>query len=432
MKGLRRSRCIIDITAMDLRDNVWERAKEQLAEAAALVELSPLLRARLSSPDRVAEVSLPITMDDGRVEVFRGFRVQHNNIRGPYKGGLRYHPQVDMDEVKALAFWMTMKNAVVDVPFGGGKGGVAVDPKKLSAGELERLTREFARKLQPIIGPLLDVPAPDVNTTAEIMGWIADEYGKGTGTPTRAVVTGKHIAHGGSHGRTEATGEGGAYALAAIVRAGGKEPRGMTIAVQGFGNVGSYFARAVTRLGMRVVALSDSKSGIYAPEGIADIDAVEAFKRTHGTLEVAVPGAKRIAPDEVLALPVDVVVPAALENALTADNAALVQTPYVLELANGPTTAAADGILNARGAIVIPDILANAGGVAVSYFEWHQNMNDEQWEKAHVLEKLQGKMEAAAAAVLDASKRLSVPLRTAAYAVALERLQAAAQTSAGT
>lgn len=429
-----------------MQDNPWEAAQEQYEKSAGALALPALLRARLSQPDRVVEVSIPLEMDDGSVQVFRGFRVQHNNIRGPYKGGLRYHLQVDIDEVKALAFWMTMKCALVDVPFGGGKGGVAVDPKRLSAGELERLTREFTRKLYPIIGPERDVPAPDVNTNGRIMAWIRDEYGKKfREQPSKirkdevgdnwldAVVTGKPVEAGGSEGRVAATGLGGAYVLDEVLDRLGKKTSGMTVAIQGFGNVGSYLARQLHVLGYKVVALSDSRGGIYIPDGIPDIDAVESCKSASGKLagcycigsvcdiaHIDTLGGRDISSEEVLSLPVDILVPAALENAIRADNVADVQASIVLEMANGPTTPEADAALRARGVTVIPDILANAGGVAVSYFEWAQNMAGEHWSEADVLRQLEGKMKAAAGQVVEAAR--GGTLRDAAYRVALERL----------
>ncbi len=422
-----------------MENNPWTRAQAQLKSAAGHLSLDPLLLARLGSPDRVIEVSLPIKMDDGSAKVFEGFRVQHNNILGPYKGGLRYHPKVDMDEVKALAFWMTMKNAIVDVPFGGGKGGVAVDPKKLSESELERLTREFARKLTPVIGPSLDVPAPDVNTNGKIMNWIRDEYARATGADSPAVVTGKPLDAGGSEGRPEATGLGGRYALDAFMRMLGRNPRGMTVAIQGFGNVGSFVARYLQESGFTIVALSDSKGGIYVPRGIEDLKAVEECKERSGKLAgcycvgsvcdlttMESMGGQDISPEEVLTLPVDVIVPSALENAITEENVGDINASIVLELANGPTTIEADAILAKKGVTVIPDILANAGGVAVSYFEWYQNMHDEKWKKEDVFAKLKEKMESAAEAVHAASLEYKVSLREAAYIVALKRLAEAA------
>lgn len=415
--------------------NPWMTAKGQLEKAHARLKLPPFFHARLSEPDRIVEVSIPLEMDDGSVRRFDGFRVQHNNIRGPYKGGMRYHQDVDMDEVKALSFWMTMKNALVDVPFGGGKGGIAVNPKELSAGELERLTREFTRKLYPVLGPTLDVPAPDVNTNPTIMGWMRDEYEKIAGKPTPAVITGKAIENGGSEGRTEATGLGGSYVLHEIFKSRGESLEGKTVAIQGFGNVGSYLARYLEKLGCKIVALSDSRGGIYIPQGIPDIEAVEACKESSGKIagcycvgsvcdianESAMNGSS-VTSQELLGLPVDILVPAALENAITIDNANSIQAKTVLELANGPTTAAADDALVSRGIAVIPDILANAGGVAVSYFEWYQNIHGEKWAKEEVFKKLEDKMRVAARAVVDDAREHKITLRDAAYTVALKRL----------
>ena len=404
-----------------MRANPWETTQAQLQKAAQSLSLDPLLLARLSQPDRVVEVSLPLRMGDGSVRVFSGFRVQHNNIRGPYKGGLRYHTEVDMDEVKALSFWMTMKNALIDVPFGGSKGGIAVDPKKLSEAELERLTREFTRKLAPIIGPELDVPAPDVNTNSKIMDWIRDEYEKAVGHPSLSVVTGKPLTAGGSEGRTEATGLGGNFALDEILRLRCVSGKGKTVAIQGFGNVGSYLARYLQKSGYKVVALSDSKSAVFLGKGFSDIDALEVYKKEHGSL-ARYPDSKAIEQNDILTLPVDIIAPAALENALTADIATNVKASIVLEMANGPTTPEAEEILRANGVTVIPDILANSGGVAVSYFEWFQNRRDEHWTKAEVFKKLEKKMRAASDAVYRTARERGVTLRDAAYIVAIERL----------
>ncbi len=419
-----------------MNDSPWQRALAQLHVAAARCALDPLTLATLEHPERIVEVSLPLTKDDGSVVVYDGFRVQHSSARGPYKGGLRYHPRVDMEEVKALAFWMTMKTALVDVPFGGGKGGIAVDPKTLSEAELERLTRAFTGKLAPCIGPTLDVPAPDVNTNARIMDWMRDEYARLVGNDEPAVVTGKSVGKGGSHGRAEATGLGGLYALQALLKEWGMEPRGMTVAIQGFGNVGEHIARFMQAEGFTVVALADSKGGIYIPTGIQDLDEVRACKEKSGKLagcycvgsvcdisNIEQVGGRDIAPQDIFALPVDIVVPAALENAITAQNAGAVRAKIVLEMANGPTTAEADDILRTMGVQVIPDILANAGGVAVSYFEWYQNRHDEEWEKEKVFARLKEKMETAARAVAARAASLGIPLRDAAYVVALERLR---------
>lgn len=422
-----------------MTENSWEHARTPLREAAQRLDLSPAFFERLENPDSVIEVSVEVVMDDGRTEVFKGYRVQHNNYRGPYKGGLRFHPQVDMNEVKALAFWMTLKNAIVDVPFGGGKGGIAVDPKKLSEGELERLTRAFARGLAPQIGPSVDVPAPDVNTSAKIMHWIRDEYSKVVGKDSPAVVTGKPLEHGGSEGRTEATGLGGFYALSEILRLSGRYRKDLSVAIQGFGNVGSHFAHHLHDAHYRVVALSDSRGGMYIPKGIEDVRAVSECKAKSGKLDGCycigsvcdrsqqeALGGRDISPQEILELPVDIIAPAALENAITKENAEKIQADIILELANGPTTRDADAVLNKKGKLVIPDILANAGGVAVSYFEWYQNIHNERWEKEDVLKKLKDKMEKAAQAVYAAREEYGVSMREAAHIVALKRLAEAA------
>jgi glutamate dehydrogenase (NADP+) len=330
---------------------------------------------------------------------------------------------------------MTMKNAVIDVPFGGGKGGITVDPKKLSEGELERLTRAFTRELGSNIGPDIDVPAPDVNTSGKIMQWIRDEYSKAAGKDSPAVVTGKPLEYGGSKGRLEATGLGGFYALSEMLNILGHRRRDLSVAIQGFGNVGTFLAEYMKEAGFRVAALSDSKGGLYIPKGIDDLKAVIECKERSGKLagcycvgsvcdlsNMELLGGRDISPEEVLTLPVDIVAPSALENAITEKNAKDIQASIILEMANGPTTREADKILNAAGKTVIPDILANAGGVAVSYFEWHQNMYGESWEKADIFTKLREKMETAVQTVHAASKEYQVPLREAAYIVALKRL----------
>ncbi len=418
-----------------MSNNPWQQALAELEKAASHIKVSQALLERLKTPDRVIEVSPPVVMDDGRTQVFHGYRVQHNNMRGPYKGGLRYHPKVNMDEVKALSFWMTMKNAIVDVPFGGGKGGITVDPKMLSEGELERLTRAFTREIAPYIGPELDVPAPDVNTNAKIMAWMRDEYARATGKDAPAVVTGKPIEKGGSEGRIEATGLGGFYVLAEIMKQTGRRKSGASVAIQGFGNVGKYLANYLKDAGFSIVALSDSKGGIYVKSGIPDLKTVAECKEKSGKLagcycvgsvcdlsNMEVLGGRDITSLEALTLPVDIAVPAALENAITKENAADVQASIVLEMANGPTTREADEILKKKHALVIPDVLANSGGVAVSYYEWYQNMHGETWEKDTVFQKLKEKMEDASRAVYAASKEYGVTLRDAAYIVALKRL----------
>ena len=416
--------------------NQWQQAKEQLAKMADKINLDPLLHAHLSEPERITEVSLSLKKDDGKVMTVKGYRVQHNSINGPYKGGLRFHQDVEMNEVKALAFWMTMKTAIVDLPFGGGKGGITIDPKSLSESELEQLTRLFTRRISHAIGPDRDIPAPDVNTNPKIMAWIADEYSKHVGKHTPGVVTGKPIEKGGSEGRTEATGLGGAYVLLELTKRLGLDPKELTVAVQGFGNVGYYVAYFLQKYGFKVVALSDSKGGIYIPGGVADIEQIEICKKEKGYLagcycvgsvcdirfKEQVKG-KDITPEELLELPVDILIPAALNDVITSKNAGKIKAKYILELANGPTTAEADEILRKKKTIVIPDILANSGGVAVSYFEWYQNMHKEKWTKEDVFKKLKKKMIKATEAVWQSQQEYKTTMRNAAYITALKQLE---------
>ncbi|MCL4354426.1 Glu/Leu/Phe/Val dehydrogenase [Patescibacteria group bacterium] len=419
-----------------MNDDPWVRSKKQLKQTSGRINLDPLLFNRLLEPDKITQVDIPVKMDSGNLKTFKGYRIQHNNIMGPYKGGLRYHPEVSMSEVKALSFWMTMKNAVIDIPFGGGKGGIIVDPKTLSENELEGLTREFTRKLFDIIGPHKDVPAPDVNTNPKIMSWIVDEYKSITENENaHAVVTGKPLEKGGSLGRTEATGLGGAYALLEILRLMNINPKGLTVAVQGFGNVGKYVASFLQKEGLKIVALSDSKGSIYIPAGIPNIDRVMECKEEKGLIAQCYCvgsvcdirnrdklGGEEIPPEKILELPVDILIPAALENAINEKNASKVKAKFLLEMANGPTTLEADQILEKKGVTIIPDILSNSGGVAVSYFEWYQNIYNKKWTKQEVFEKLKTKMEHAAGKVFDAMKKHKVSLREAAYIVAIERI----------
>lgn len=416
-------------------NNPWKRAQRTLQQYGKKLLLDPSVITKLSEPDKVLVVSLPLILDDGTTTLFKGYRVQHDNTLGPYKGGLRYHPDVSLDEVKALSFWMTMKNAVVNVPFGGGKGGIEVDPKKLSASELERLTRLFTRSLVNDIGPHRDVPAPDVNTNAKIMSWIVDEYAHQTGQEELAVVTGKPLDMGGSQGRTEATGLGGVYVLMAFLKRMNIDHKGMTVAVQGFGNVGKYVAQFLQDEGFTIVAISDSRGGIYVKQGIQDIREVSKCKDAKGEIsscfcingkcdlanKAAMQG-ESITSVALLQLPVDILIPSALENTITEDNANKVQAKYILEMANGPTTREADDILKQKGVIIIPDILANAGGVTTSYFEWYQNIHNETWEGKEVLEKLKDKMEIATQDVCELAEQENVTLREAAYMVALKRI----------
>lgn len=401
-------------------NNPFESAKKQLDDAAAITGTDANIVARLKEPDRYIEVSIPVIMDNGEQKIFSGFRSQHNNARGPYKGGIRYHQGVNLDEVRALSFWMTFKNAVVNVPFGGGKGGIIVNPKELSEGELERLSRGYMKQMWRNFGPELDVPAPDVNTNGQIMAWMRDEYEKQTGTSAPGVITGKAVDNGGSEGRVEATGLGGAYVLRESNKAGLFPAKRRTMAIQGFGNVATHLAEHLKTKGFKVVALSDSKGGVYNENGI-DLAAAESYKKENKSLK-GLEGTTEISNEDLLELDVDVLVPAALENVLTAENAGKVKAKFILEMANGPTTPEADEIFAKNGVIVVPDILANSGGVCVSYFEWYQNQNNEHWSKEEVIKKLDEHMVAAFKAVNEAREKHNTTMRTAAYIVALERI----------
>ncbi|GJL68935.1 MAG: glutamate dehydrogenase [Nitrospirales bacterium] len=418
------------------KKNQLEEVQNLIKKASKKAGLDDLTLARFIEADRVVEVSLPIEMDNGNVQTFTGYRVQDSNARGPYKGGLRFHPGVSLEELKTLALVMTIKSALLDIPFGGGKGGIVVNPKELSQGELEKLTRAFAVSLYDVIGPKIDVPAPDVNTTPQIMSWFLGEYSKIKGEHTPAVITGKAISDGGSEGRDEATGLGGVYALLEILKKLGKDPTGMTVAVQGFGNVGKSVASYLQKEGFKVVALSDSQGGIYIPEGMREMEAVAQCKEERGTLAGCYCigsvcdiknkeklNGQDLKGDKILELPVDVMVPSALGGAITQRNVGDVKTRIVLEMANGPMTKDAEECLEKKDVVIVPDILANAGGVTVSYFEWFQNMHGEKWSKHEVFEKLKGKMEKATGEVFDLHKRHKVNMREAAYIVALKRLR---------
>ncbi|HEV8601398.1 MAG TPA: Glu/Leu/Phe/Val dehydrogenase [Patescibacteria group bacterium] len=402
--------------------NPFDSAMEQLALAARTLKLDKDVLSILKHPDRTITVSIPLQLDDGSVEIFQGFRVQYNDARGPYKGGLRFHPQVDMDEVKALAFWMSIKNAVVNVPYGGGKGGIAVDPKKLSKAELERLSRKFIRLIYRNIGPHLDVPAPDVNTTAEIMAWMVDEYSKLAGKFTPAVITGKPLAVGGSQGREEATGFGGVEILKAAVQQF-KLQKSASVAVQGFGNVGQFFAKNAQAAGFKVVAVSDSKGGIYSPKGL-DVKKVLTWKNQTGRLS-GFPGGTEITNEKLLELPVDVLVPAALENQIHEGNVKRIKARLIVEMANGPTTPGADKILYKNKQIVIPDVLSNSGGVATSYLEWSQNLSGKYMSHEEVLKKLESYMKSAWQNVLKTQAEYGGDLRNAAFVLAIKRISEA-------
>jgi glutamate dehydrogenase/leucine dehydrogenase len=405
-----------------MQHNPFENALQQLDRAKVLGSFPEAFITRLSNPNREVRVSIPIEMDNGSTRVFEGYRVEHNNARGPYKGGIRYHHDTDINEVKALAFWMTMKCAVVDIPMGGGKGGITVDPKTLSAGELERLSRGWVRGMADILGPHKDVPAPDVNTTPQIMGWMTDEFAKISGDTTRATFTGKPLDMGGSEGRGAATGLGGFYVFD-YLRKHYNLPESATVVIQGFGNVGGNAAEIFAAHGHKVIATSDSKHAIVKNDGI-DIKALQEYKKANGKLE-GFPGSQTISNAELLELPCDVLIPAALENQITEQNASRIQAKFILELANGPLTPEADEILLSRGIPVVPDILANSGGVTVSTFEWEQNLKNEHWTEADVNAKLLTILQTQSQTIYDKSVSLKTDLRRAAFLVAMERIQKA-------
>ncbi|KKT22544.1 MAG: Glutamate dehydrogenase [Parcubacteria group bacterium GW2011_GWE1_43_8] len=400
--------------------SVFANALKQLKQAASYAKIPSAIIEQLKKPERILQFSFPVTMDNSEVRVFEGYRVQYSSARGPYKGGLRYHPQTNLDEVKALAFWMAVKCAVVGIPLGGAKGGITVDPKKLSEAELEKLTRAFTRKLVPFIGPEQDVPAPDVNTTPQIMAWVRDEYERVVGKKVPGVVTGKPLNFGGSQGRTPATAQGGMYVLEELIGKLKLKTKQITVAVQGMGNVGGIMAQLLHQAGYHVVAMSDSKGGIYNPKGL-DVPAVERFKKQTGSLK-NFPGAKPVTNAQLLELPVTILIPAALENQITGKNAGRIKAKVVFELANGPTTPEADVKLAKRKVIVVPDVLANAGGVTVSYFELVQNIQQYYWNEREVIAKLKPIMVTAFRQIWQRAEQLKVPLRTAAYVIALERI----------
>ena len=399
----------------------FDNALNQINRATKLADIDQNILSKLSTPMNEVKIDIPVTMDDGSEKVFEGFRVQHNNWRGPFKGGIRYHQQVDIDEVKALATWMTFKCAVAGIPMGGGKGGVVVNPKELSVTELEKLTRGWVRGMKDVIGPEIDVPAPDVNTTPREMAWIADEFGH------LAVVTGKPIEAGGSAGRGSATATGGYYVLDTLINKLHLEPEMRTAVIQGFGNAGRIMATLLHRHGWKVVAVSDSRGGVYNPMGL-DIDALEGHKDATRSVQ-GFDGAQDITNEELLEIECGLLVPAALENQITKENAASIKARVILELANGPTTPEADDILYERGVEVIPDILANSGGVTVSYYEWDQNMKGEVWTEEQVDDKLKKAMTEAAIAVWERKEKYKTDFRRAAFVLALERLQESAHKS---
>ncbi|PYS24808.1 MAG: glutamate dehydrogenase [Acidobacteria bacterium] len=400
--------------------NPFEIAKQQFDRAADYLELDQSLRNVLRNAKRQLIVSIPVRMDGGETKVFEGYRVQHNIARGPAKGGIRYHPNVTLDEVKALASWMTWKCATVGIPYGGGKGGVICDPKSMSKNELERLTRRYAFEIAPIIGPDRDIPAPDVYTDSQTMAWIMDTISMVHGHTELGVVTGKPLSLGGSQGRHEATARGALYALRSACAVKGIKLKDARVAVQGFGNAGSIIARLVAEDGARVVAACDSKCGVYAENGL-DIQAVLKHKEATGTLQ-GIKGVKEIEPDEVLEVECDVLCPSALENSITGANVGKVKTKIIAELANGPTTPVADRVLEDQGIMLIPDILANAGGVTVSYYEWVQDQYSFFWSEKRINQTLEDTMTDAFQKVHQTASRYGTDMRTGAYILAIDRV----------
>ena len=418
----------------DIMANPFNNALKQLAKAVEVGQIDAAVFERLKKPDKILQVALPLKMNDGTKKVFDGYRVQYNNSRGPYKGGLRFHPQTDLVEVKALAFWMTIKCSVAGIPMGGSKGGITVDPKKLAENELEELTRSFTRKLADYIGPEIDVPAPDVNTNPKIMSWVMDEYSRLKGYNVPGVVTGKPLELGGSAGRTEATGQGGFYIMEELAKKLKINPEKTTVAIQGFGNVGFYLAEFLYHAGYKIVALSDSQGGILDKYGQSmNPKNIMATKQKEGKISGCYcvgtvcdcENYKQITNEQLLKLEVDVLVPAALESAINEKNAGKVKAKIILEMANGGITPAAEEKLLKKGKIIMPDVLANAGGVTVSYFEWVQNSAKYYWSLSEVNDKLKKIMVDSFNAVWQAKEEYQTDWRTAAFIVALKRIETA-------
>uniref|UniRef100_A0A7C3J4D0 Glutamate dehydrogenase n=1 Tax=Candidatus Methanomethylicus mesodigestus TaxID=1867258 RepID=A0A7C3J4D0_9CREN len=403
-----------------MEKNPYDMAMAQLDKCAEIIKLDPNLHEILKYPKRVLCVYVPVMMDNGKVKVFKGFRSQHNDALGPFKGGVRFHPDVTMEEVMALSIWMTWKCAVASIPLGGGKGGIACDPKSMSLGELERLSRGYFAAIRHIVGPQLDIPAPDVNSSPREMAWFLDEYNKYLGYNAPGVVTGKPVEIGGSEGRGEATGRGLSFVAREAAKKLGIEFKKASVVVQGFGNVGYYSAKFMEEFGCKIIGLSDSKGGIYNPDGLS-VEKVMKYKQNTGGVQ-NFPGATNVTNEELLELKCDILIPAALENQITEKNANKIKARLVLEGANGPTTPKADNILYEMGTMVVPDILANAGGVSTSYFEWVQNLQNYYWPYEEVVQKLDKLMVKAFNNVYDTYLRYKVEMRMAAYICAVERV----------
>lgn len=400
----------------------YENAQKQFLKAADIMELDPNIGNLLLWPQRVLEVHFPVVMDDGRVEIFKGYRVHHNTAKGPAKGGIRYHPDTNLDEVASLAFWMTWKCAILNLPYGGGKGGVRVDVTKLSEKELERLSRRFFSEIQMMVGPQKDIPAPDVNTNAKIMAWYMDTYSMNVGYTALGVVTGKPVDLGGSEGRTEATGRGVSIITNEVCKVIDKDIKKTRIAIQGFGNVGSYTAKILNEdYGAKIVAIADISGGIYNEDGI-DIKDLIAYRDSNKGLIKGYPKAKSIPAEEVLELDVDILIPAALENAITEKNAKNIKAKVIVEAANGPTTPEAEDILLNKGVLIVPDILANVGGVTVSYFEWVQDLQVFFWDIDEIRSRLTKMMVKAFNEVYKTKEKYNTDMRTAAYILSISRV----------
>jgi len=417
------------VVAAPPKQDLWDTVLASLDDVAVRLKLEPGLHAILRQPERELTVAVPVVMDDGKLKVFTGYRVQHSSARGPCKGGIRYHPDVNLNEVKALSAMMTWKCAVVGIPYGGAKGGVQCDPTQMSPHELERLTRRFTAMIMPILGPKRDIPAPDVNTNPQIMAWIADTASMLGGSSMWEIVTGKPLNLGGSQGRKAATGRGVAIATSELLKRHGRALSETTVAVQGYGNVGAIAATILSELGCKILAVSDVSGGLYHGQGldVADLDRHVASHPKRLLAGYTAPGVEIVTNEELLECDVDVLIPAALEHQIRGDNAARIRARFIVEGANGPTTREADAILNDRGVVVVPDILANAGGVAVSYLEWVQDLQNFFWNEDEVNRQLQAIMIQSFRDVWDFSQAHDVPMRLGAYMVAVDKVADALQ-----
>jgi len=403
--------------------SLFENTLKQINKAASIMNLDKDVLTLMSNPQRIVEVSIPVKMDNGDLKIFQGFRVQHSNYCGPYKGGIRYHQDVDMGEVKALSAWMSIKCSVVGIPLGGGKGGIVVNPKELSSGELERLTRAYVRAIADFIGPTKDVPAPDLNTTPQIMDWFADEYSKYVGHDAKGVVTGKTLEHGGSKGRNIATAQGGVYVLDEVAREKGLDPANTRVIIQGFGNAGGVVAQLLAKKGYQIIGASDSQGGLIFDKG-TDPDALlkcKADKTTVANCDTDF-GGRRVTNEELLETECDILILAALENQVHKDNADKIKAKIICELANGPTTPEADEMLAKRGIMIVPDVLFNAGGVTVSWFEMLQNAENKYWSEEEALQKLLPIMVDGWKALKANADKYGCTLREAAYVTSLQRI----------